>query len=61
MYPNLNLKEKSKKNFGAKIFRKTKSLGLSNNINNKSQKNHRILAKLMKKKKIENWGAPKWA
>ena len=34
MYPNLNLKEKSKKNFGAKIFPKTKSLGLSKKIKN---------------------------
>ena len=64
MYPKLNLKVKLKVNFGGQfiypwktkiivktnISPKTKSLGLSSNITNMSQKNHRILVKLIQKK-----------
>ena len=42
----------TQKTKNSKIFPKTKFLALSNNINTKSQKNHRILVKLSKK----NWG-----
>ena len=64
MYPKLNLKVKLKVNFGSQFIYtqkpkilvktntspKTKSLGLSNDINNKSQKNYK------KKKRKKKWG-----
>ena len=75
MYPKLNLKVKLKANFGSQfiytrkpkilvkinISPKTKSLGLSNDINNKSQENHRVLVKLIQKKEKIGREWAKWA
>ena len=47
MGPNF-LSEKEKILVNTQIYPKATSLGLSNNINTKSQKNHRILVKLLK-------------
>ena len=46
---------KSKTLLKTKIFAKTSSLGISNNVSLRSQKSCRILVKLSKKKK-KNWG-----